>query len=132
VRTPEGCASGESATSAAREVLHEKARIATLAGGCGIVSRPWAVAEAARAAVGSVVMASIDSVRLEPAPGGLRPIGRLSVVVVRDGQAVLAQSFEVATRAVPSPEMSRVYYDIAAAGFNRLAGPLQAVLADGR
>ena len=129
VRTPDGCASGEWATQAAREVL-DHIQVQTVVGGCGLAPIEVAMAEAARAGVSAVVMTSIDRLRFEPVSGGLLPVGRVRVIVVRDGRVVLLQAPELSTRALASADMARAAYDLTAAAFSRLAGPLQAVLLD--
>jgi outer membrane biosynthesis protein TonB len=132
IGTPEGCASGAWATYAARDVLERRIHVQTVStGACGFLSQAAAAAEAQRAGVRSVVMAAFESLRMEQGSVGLRPIGRLRVIVVRDGQVVLDRAPELSGHSAAVADLSRAAYDLVAEGFGLLAGDLAAVLADG-
>jgi hypothetical protein len=128
VRSPEGCPTGEWATLAAREILERRLLIRTLRGGCGVASVPAATAEAARAGVPSVVMAAVENLRFEPGYSGYRPVGRLRVLVVRDGQLTFDRALDLGARPLPRADVGRATYDLTAQGFMQLATELAAAL----
>jgi hypothetical protein len=134
IATPDGCGVGAWATYAARDVLERRLRIQTIStGACGFLAQGAAVAEATRAGVRAVVMAAFESLRVEPAERGLsRPVGRLRIIVIRDGTVVLDRAPDLAGRPMPAIDPSRAAYDLTAEGFGLVAGELQAVLADAR
>ncbi len=133
IDTPDGCGLGGWATWAAREVLERRLRVQVVAtSACGLTRREAALAEAQRFGARAVVMAALESLRLDPVPGGMRPAGRLRIVVLRDGAPVLDRSLEVAGPPRQAPDAARAAYDLVAAGFGLIAGDLGAVLADAR
>ena len=103
-------------------------------GGCGFIPPPAATAEAARAGASTVVMAQIERLRFDPLGGGrVLPVGQVRVAVVRDGRVVFLQLLqELSTHSLGMPDQRVAAYDLVAAAFHRLAGPLQAVLTDPR
>jgi hypothetical protein len=133
VRTPAGCASGEWATAAAREVLEHQLRVHTVRGACGLLAPAAAAAEAARAGVASVVMASVDDVRFQQSYAGYRAIGRLRLVVVRDGQIALERAVQLAApRLLASGDLASASRALIAEAFARFTGELSAALGDPR
>jgi hypothetical protein len=79
-----------------------------------------AAANAASAGVSATVMASVDFIRFDPVPGGLRPVGRMRVVVVRDGRPALARVLEVATTPLAHADSARAAYELTIQGMTRV------------
>ncbi|MSP62249.1 MAG: hypothetical protein EXR72_18345 [Myxococcales bacterium] len=132
IGTPEGCAVGTWSTFAAQQVLEQRLRVMTIrTQTCGFLSHAAATAEAQQLGVGAVVMAAFETLRLDPmGPGMYHPVGRLRVVVIRDGRVALDRSLDLEGRATQSSETSRAAYDLVTDGFTHLGGALQAVLAN--
>ena len=129
VRMPDGCATGAAATYALREAIERRGGFRVVAGGCGIVPPGSAVAEGMRAGAASVVMSSFDWIRYEPLLSGVRPYGRVRIVVVRDGRASLVQTVDVSSRAVALPaDVNRVAYDLATAAALQLGSSIESAL----
>jgi hypothetical protein len=134
IGAPDGCAIGAWSTYAAREVLERRLHIQVVAGGCGFVAPGAASSEAVRSQARSVVMAAfLEPVRFDPAGGSLlRPVGRLRIIVVRDGQVAFDRTPALSPRLTAVGDPNRAAYDLVAEAFNRVAPELGAVLADAR
>jgi hypothetical protein len=74
----------------------------------------------------------VEPLRLEPTVNGLREVGRLRVIVVRDGQVVFDRTPQLTPRITSVPEPSRAAYDLVNEAFNLLGGELLGVLSDAR
>jgi hypothetical protein len=134
IGAPDGCALGGWATYAARDVLERRLRVqAITSGACGFTSPGSAAAEASRYGAHTVVMAGFtEPLRIEQLATGLRAVGRLRVIVVRDGQVVFDRTPQLTPRMTSVPEPSRAAYDLVNEAFNLLGGELLAVLSDPR
>lgn len=122
-----GTASSDAATRAARNVL-DHLHVQTVLRGCGIPGKAVVMSELQGAASSTAVLANIESLTLDAAPGGFQAVGRVRIVVVRDGQTRINKLVEARPRLLPVADVARASYDVTDAAFSRLSGELQAVL----